>query len=746
MAPPGSKRRPGSPEPQQLSLTQTGGAGEPDDRLSGTIERVTYHDPESGFCVLQVRTSGRRDLVTVVGRVPSATAGEGLRADGRYERDPKHGLQFRASELQLAPPSTPEGAQKYLASGAVRGIGPELARRLVEAFGDRVFDVIERAPQQLREVEGVGVKRAESISRSFVTQRNLRELMLFLHSHGLGTARAMRIHRTYGANAVARIRDDPYRLARDVRGIGFATADQLAQRLGVAKDASVRLRAGLHHVLDDEASHGHCAVLESEAIKSAATLLGVGETALLEALQHEIGAERIVPDSVAGARALFQPRLYGAEREAAARLRALAEGSPPWRAIDTPRALDWVQEQLDVELPSSQREALARALASKVAVLTGGPGVGKTTLVRALLAILRERDVRVELAAPTGRAAKRLAEASQLEARTLHRLLEFAPHQGGFRRGVELPLDCDLVVVDEASMVDITLFAALLRAIPRHAALLLVGDADQLPSVGPGRVLADLIESEAVPVLRLREVFRQAAESGIVRSAHRIREGELPELDGGDTSDFYFVECEDPERAVDRVVSAVRERIPARFGFDALRDVQVLTPMHRGALGAQNLNAALQQALNPQARDGPRLERGEIALAPGDKVLQTENDYDRDVFNGDIGTVLSIDVEEASLAVDFDGRRVEYEASDLDALTLAYAITVHKAQGSEYPAVVIALSTQHYPMLERRLVYTAITRGKQLVVIVGQRRALEIALRRGAQSKRTTKLREWLSA
>ncbi|MEE2662951.1 MAG: ATP-dependent RecD-like DNA helicase [Myxococcota bacterium] len=718
-----------------------------DSSLAGQIERVTFHRPEGGFCVLRVRVSDRRELVTVIGNTPSVSAGEGIRAEGRFERDPRHGLQFKARELAVAPPSTREGIEKYLASGAVHGVGPELARRLVGAFGERVFDVVERAPHQLRDVEGVGAKRAQSIARAFRTQSRVRELMLFLHSHGLGTARAARIHRRYGERAVEQIREDPYCLARDIRGIGFATADGLARQLGIAPEARIRLRAGLHHVLDQAASDGHCGLPEQELLRQACELLAGNDAALHEALESEITAEQLVRDSLGDDRAIFVPRLHRAEREAAARLRALAETALPWPDIDPERAMGWAEAELGVELARSQREAVAAVLGAKVAVLTGGPGVGKTTLMRTLLAILRAKQVRVELAAPTGRAARRLADATGLAARTLHRLLEVDPSaRGGFRRGVELPLDCDLVVVDEASMVDVMLFAALLRAIPRHAALLLVGDADQLPSVGPGRVLADVIDSGAVTAVRLVEVFRQAEQSGIIRAAHAIHAGRTPELGRDEATDFFFIEAGEPERAAELVLTVVRERIPRRFGLDPLRDVQVLTPMHRGVVGTENLNALLQRELNPGATESASLSHAGYAFAQGDKVMQTENDYDKDVFNGDLGKVERVDPDEGTLQVAFDGRSLEYERSELDSLALAYAITVHKSQGSEYPAVVLALSTQHYPMLERRLAYTAITRGKQLVVVVGQQRALEIALRRDEERQRHSKLAEWLRA
>lgn len=733
--------------PEQLSLAQASHGDATATSLTGSIERVTFHHPDSGFCVLRVRVPDQNEFVTIVGHAPEVAAGEAIRAEGRFESDPRHGLQFKASELAIAPPSTRDGIERYLASGAIPGIGPELARRLVEAFGERVFDVVERAPQQLRETEGVGEKRALSLSQAFRAQRRLRELTLFLHSHGLGTARATRIYRRYGEQAVTHIRDDPYCLARDIRGIGFATADALARRLGIAEDARIRVRAGLHHTLEHAATAGHCALPEDELLAEASNLIGGQEQSLRETLTAEIDTEQLAADDIGGRPAVFLPRLHRAEREAAARLRALVDADPPWPGIDAATETPRAERDLKIELAPSQREAIRQLLTAKVAVMTGGPGVGKTTLVQTLLRILETHNVRCELAAPTGRAARRLADATALEARTLHRLLESDPTaRGGFRRGVDLPLDCDLVVVDEVSMVDVPLFAALLRAVPRHAALLLVGDADQLPSVGPGRVLADVIESGAVTAVRLVEVFRQGESSGIVRAANAIHSGQVPNLEPAAADDFYFIEAAEPERAAEAIVKLVRDRIPQRFGLDPLRDVQVLTPMHRGAVGAENLNSLLQRELNPRSGGEDGVPHGRQTFYSGDKVMQTENDYEKDVFNGDLGTIESADSDTGLLRVAFEDRVLEYERGELEALSLAYAITVHKSQGSEYPAVVLALSTQHYPMLERRLVYTAITRGKRLVVVVGQRRAIEIALRRGDESRRHSKLSEWLAA
>ena len=722
-------------------------AAAPREALAGLVERVTFHSPETGFCVLRVRARGHRDAVTVVGQAASVAAGEWVTASGDWVNDCTHGLQFRAAFLRTAAPTSAEGIERYLASGLVRGVGPVYARALVQAFGERVFEVVEASPARLREVRGVGPRRAERIAAAWAEQKAVREIMVFLHEHGVGTARAVRIHRAYGAEAIQVISDNPYRLARDVRGIGFKTADALAGRLGIEPTATVRLRAGVSFALTTALDEGHCGLPVDELLPRAAKLLEVDPRLIGEALEAELAEGAVVEDTVDGTPCVFLAGLHRAERTIAGRLRALAAAPLPWEPIDPERALPWVEARTGLTLAESQRAAVRAALASKVLVLTGGPGVGKTTVVNTILRVLRARRVRVLLAAPTGRAAKRLSEATGLEARTVHRLLEADPGAGGFRRGADHPLEADLVVVDEASMLDVLLMRALLLAIPDAAALLVVGDIDQLPSVGPGQVLADVIASGAVPVARLTEVFRQAAESRIVTNAHRINRGLAPEpAPRGQESDYHFLAVEDPERAAQRVVELVASRIPRRFGLDPARDVQVLCPMARGAVGARALNLALQAALLPEGGPGPRVERFGWTYAPGLKVMQTENDYDREVHNGDMGFVTRIDAEEGEATVDFDGRAVTYGLNELDAVTPAYAITVHKAQGSEYPAVVIPVLMQHYPMLQRSLVYTALTRGKRLVVLVGQRRALALAVRNAAGRRRWTKLGDWLRA
>jgi len=715
--------------------------------LAGLVERVTYHNDETGFCVLRIKARGQRDLVTVVGHAASIGAGEWVQLSGSWVNDRTHGLQFKAAFLKASAPTTLEGIEKYLGSGMIRGIGPVYARKLVRVFGEAVFELIEQEPGRLHEVTGIGPKRAGRIVAGWADQKVIREIMLFLHAHGVGTSRAVRIFKTYGQDAVQLIGENPYRLARDIRGIGFLTADKVAEKLGIEKTALIRVRAGVSHALAEAMDKGHCGLPADELSDLTAKLIEVPAALIETALALELEAGAVVADTVEGRACVFLAALHRAEQVIAARLRVLASGRLPWPAIDAGKAIPWVEGRTGLILADSQRQALGLAVTRKALVITGGPGVGKTTLVNSILTVLRAKGVAVALCAPTGRAAKRLSESTGLEARTIHRLLETDPKTGSFKRGETHPLACDLLVVDEASMVDVPLMRSLLQALPDTAALLIVGDVDQLPSVGPGQVLADIIGSGAMPVVRLTEIFRQAAQSQVVVNAHRVNRGQMPDLTAQEGSDFFFVEAAEPEEGVRKLLTVVRDRIPARFGLDPVRDVQVLCPMNRGGLGARALNLALQQALNPPGET--RVERFGWTFCPGDKVMQVVNDYDRDVFNGDVfngdlGVITSLDTEAGELGVSFDGREVSYGFGELDELALAYATTIHKAQGSEYPAVVIPLSTQHYTMLARNLLYTGLTRGKRLVVLVGQRKALAIAVRNRGGRRRWSRLREWL--
>ncbi len=664
-------------------------SGSPTENLAGLVERVTFHNPDNGFCVLRLKARGQRDLITVTGHAAMISAGEFVQAAGTWTNDRTHGLQFRAAFLKATPPTTVEGIERYLGSGMIRGIGPAYAKRLVKTFGEAVFDVIEAEPERLREVEGIGPKRAERIAAGWAEQKAVREIMLFLHAHGVGTSRAVRIYKTYGSEAVAIISENPYRLARDIRGIGFKTADQIAAKVGIVKDAMVRVRAGVSYALAEAMDGGHCGLPEDDLLRIGAELLEVSADRLTAALVLELQDGAVVADTVGDRRCVFLAGLYRAEQDIAGHLRTLAAGTPSWPAIDIDKAIPWLEAKGGITLAESQREALRLAVSSKALVITGGPGVGKTTLVNSILKALMAKSVSVALCAPTGRAAKRLTETTGVEAKTIHRLLETDPKNGGFKRDEQNPLACDLLVVDETSMVDVLLMKALMRALPARAALLLVGDVDQLPSVGPGQVLGDIIGSGAVAVVRLTEVFRQAATSRVIVNAHRINAGQMPEATpaGTERSDFYVVDAAEPEIAAAKILAVVRDRIPKAFGLDPIRDVQVLCPMNRGGVGARSLNIELQKVLNPPGET--RVERFGSTYGPGDKVMQIENDYDKEVYNGDLGIVARIDMEAGDLVATFDGREVVYGFGELDELVLAYATTIHKAQGSEYPAVVI---------------------------------------------------------
>ncbi len=698
--------------------------------LSGLIERVTFSNEETGFAVLQVKVRGHRELVTVVGPIAAPNPGEWLTAEGRWVQDRQFGRQFRADLLKSVPPTTREGIERYLGSGMVRGIGPVYARKLVERFGAKIFEIIEQESARLEQVEGIGPERRRRIKAAWEEQKVVREIMVFLHSHGVSTSRAARIYKCYGEKAIAKVRADPYGLARDIPGIGFKTADQIAQRVGIPHDSVMRAAAGLSHVLYEATNRGHCALPPGVLREEAARLLDAPPAVLDSALERALASGELVLDQSVGEPLVFLPSLRRAEEDIAARIRRLAALPPSFPAVDFEKALAWWEQKAGKVLAPSQRAALREALRHRLLVLTGGPGVGKTTLLNAILAVLRAKNVSCLLCAPTGRAAKRLAEATGLEARTIHRLLEVEPGRGGFLRNETRPLAGELLVVDEASMLDLPLAQNLLRALPAEGSLLLSGDVDQLPSVGPGTFLRDVIASGVAPVVRLVEVFRQAARSRIITNSHRINQGLMPELPEGKTdSDFYFIERETPGRIVETIIDLLRHRIPARFQLDPLRDLQVLTPMNRGALGAAELNLRLARELNPGGADDPVVEKFGWRFRAGDKVIQTENDYDKNVFNGDIGRVLRVDPAEREVVVTFDGREARYDFGELDELALAYAITIHKSQGSEFPGVIIPVAAQHYVMLRRNLFYTAITRGRRLVVLVGQGKALAMAVR-----------------
>ena len=740
------------------------------DTIDGTVTGIVFRNDETGYSVLRV--SGPDDGVfrlkppeiVVVGVCGAVWEGEELHAVGEWVTDKVHGRQFKAKEITCATPRSATGIERYLASGLIKGIGPEYAKRIVAKFGEATIDILDHQSARLREVPGIGETRLAKIKKSWESERGTREVMIFTQSYGISVAKTAKIYRRYGQDSIAIIKSDPYRLCRDIWGIGFATADKIAMSVGMAKDAPERARASIIYTLQTEADDfGHCWTAEPELLLHANELVDIPVEKLAAALKHELADGRVIieregrvlssddafNDADAGMRRVYLSDLYWAERRVARKMRTLLSSARSFKNIETERAISWWEMKTGFRLAPAQERAVRTSLENKVSIITGGPGVGKTTIIRALADIFSARKktngeplISVVTAAPTGRAAKRLSESTGVPSQTVHRLLKYNPQTSKFTYDASNPLSGDVFVFDETSMFDIRLTDSLLAALPDTATLIVVGDTDQLPSVGPGNVLQDLIKSEAVACSRLTEIFRQDNSGLIVRNAHHVNAGEGFELPaGGDVSDFYFVAQKDPEKTLEFVLDFMTARIPRKFNMDPMTDVQVLSPMRRNALGTENLNMLLQKRLNP---DGPAVQRGATMFRKGDRVMQLRNNYDKDVFNGDVGFVSEVSQEERRLTVLFDGRQVEYSSGDLDELTLAYATTIHKSQGSEYPAVIVLLHNQHYMMLQRNLLYTAITRGKKLVLVIGSRWAAATAIETNTVKGRRTSLSERL--
>ena len=708
--------------------------------FAGTVESIVFHNETTYYTVCSVKLDGRKDPVTVVGACPTLWVGETLKAEGHWVRHKKHGLQFQADTMTCIPPSSATGIERFLAGGMIKGIGKVTAKRLVKHFGDDTLRVIEKESIRLKEVEGIGPKRRTLIKESWEEQKGIRDVMIFLQSHGIGTAKAARIVRQYRHHAIGLIRQNPYRLCEDIWGIGFKTADAVATSIGIPPQSELRARAGLVHVLDTLADEGHCFCPEPELLLQTEALLEIPVEVLTAAMHNQIEAGALIRD----AQRIYRRDLHDAETGVAEKLAHLQNARRAFKPIDADKAVDWAEKTIGFDLAGEQRGALVMALTEKVSIITGGPGVGKTTIIRALVDVFKARRLRVLLAAPTGRAAKRMEEATGHEAKTLHRLLRFMPATRHFEHDADTPLEGDVVILDEVSMMDISLMHNFLQALPDAACVVFVGDVDQLPSVGPGNVLNDLIDSDVIPCARLETIFRQEAGSSIVQNAHRINHGEFIETSvGDDLSDFYFVQATDPDHAVSLMLNLVTKRVPERFGLNPINDIQVLTPMRKNQLGADNLNTLLQEALNPS---GPSVQRFGRHYRRGDRVMQIRNNYDKEVFNGDIGRIVHVDMVDQIVKIDYDGRTVPYDFAELDEVVHAYACSIHKSQGSEYPAVVILLMTQHFKLLQRNLLYTAITRGRRLVVLVGSRKALAIAIHNNEIKLRRTGLRERVKA
>jgi exodeoxyribonuclease V alpha subunit len=722
--------------------------------LSGQVEKITFTNEENGFTIARVKVPERHELVTVVGTLMAPMPGEILEMRGEWSDHPRFGRQFKVVEYRTRVPATVYGIRKYLGSGMIKGLGPVMAGRIVDRFGQKTLDIIETDIQRLLEVEGIGKKRIDMIAKAWDAQSEIRDVMLFLQGHGVSSGYAAKIFKHYGSQSISVVKQNPYRLASDIFGIGFLTADQIAGKLGFEKDSRLRVEAGILYVLHQLCDEGHVYFPYEPLVSKSCDILGVNREPVLRALGNLALDQTIIIEDInetadtfkQNIKAVYLTRFYLCETGIARRLTTLVHASKAIREIDSDKAIDWVQRRLSITLAENQMKAVVWAIENKVLVITGGPGTGKTTIINAVLKIYARLKSGILLAAPTGRAAKRMSEATGFEAKTIHRLLEYSLQKGGFQRHEDKPLECDVLIIDEASMIDTPLMYHLLKAVPPTATFILVGDVNQLPSVGAGNVLNDIIASTVVPVVTLDKIFRQAKTSQIVVNAHKINQGRVPSVSANQATDpqndFYFIEQDDPEKVLEIILELSKNRIPQRFGFDPVDEIQVLTPMHRGVVGAGNLNHQLQAVLNP-GEGG--ITRGDRTYRVNDKVMQIRNNYDKDVFNGDIGRITAIAWESREVLISIDGRAVVYDFSDLDEIVPAYAVSVHKSQGSEYPAVIIPIVTQHYILLQRNLIYTAVTRGKELVVIVGSRKAMTIGVNNNKTRQRYTRLCHRLS-
>lgn len=712
------------------------------EELVGCVERITFQSLDSGYVVLQVKESGKRDLTCVVGTLPGIKPGETVRFTGCWKMHLVHGRQFEAKECKSERPADIHGIKKYLGSGLIKGIGPSFANKIVEKFGLATLDIFDKEPERLKEIAGLGAKKLASIQACWAEQRSIREMMIFLQAHEVSPAWAQKIFKQFGEKSIEIVTANPYRLARDIRGIGFRTADQIAQKLGMLPDAAERIDAGLEYVLEELSSEGHVCYPQKEFLEKAAAILEIESLQFrLDQLIEERRMERLfIGEQGIPTPFVWLRPLYLAETGIATELKRICLAHSNLRDVDTYKAIEWAEKKLSIELASNQKGAVAMALTEKALIITGGPGTGKSTITKAILTISEQLTTRILLAAPTGRAAKRMAEICNRPAKTIHSLLEYN-FQGGFKRTKENPLDADLLIVDEASMIDTFLMFALLKAVPTTCRVIFVGDVNQLPSVGAGNVLKDMIASKNIPTATLNEIFRQAAGSKIILNAHRINNGQIPDTRNDPTSDFYFIEEEDPQKALDQILGLVAIRLPMKYGFNAFQDIQVLAPMRKGIIGTENLNMALQEKLN---KNTEYIIRAGRRFAVGDKVMQIRNNYDKGVFNGDIGRIMAIEPTDQTLVVTIDDQEIPYEFSEIDELTLAYAVSVHKYQGSEAPCVIMPIHMSHFKLLQRNLVYTGVTRGKKMVILVGDKKALFLAVKNEDVLKRYSGLEHFL--